>query len=85
MEFSVLMDVDASELFEENNGINLQYCQKHATFSHKEACEYILHIGDDGYHHFVAKEMANFGCTESFITTYQNARRLGAMRILLHA
>jgi hypothetical protein len=86
---SVMVEIGASELFE-NENVNWQYCMKHATFSHKEACEFILHIGDkDCYEKSHAErtleEMRDFGCTVEFIRCYEEAVKMGATRVLFYA
>lgn len=68
---------------------NWMYCNEHATFSHREACEFILHIGIDpnveaGDEHWrhVVDEMKTFGCTQEFIQAYLDAKDAGAMRVM---
>lgn len=90
-EFSVLADVEADDLFQDEN-VNWKYCMEHATFVHKGACEFILHIGgeaessdDVSYAENTMAEMRKFGCTPEFIAAYRDARDAGAMRVLFHA
>lgn len=93
MEFSVTADVDASDLFSDDasdpNHVNWRFCMERATFRHRDACEFILHIGgglgSEDYADTTMAEMQRFGCTAAFINVYEQARRAGAMRVLLHA
>ena len=91
--FSILSEVDATELFEGDN-INWKYCVEHATFVHQDddACEFILHIGgeaessdDVSYAETVIAEMKEYGCTPAFIEAYTEARDAGALRVLFHS
>lgn len=84
MELSQIAEIDATDLFEGEN-INWQYCMQHATFSHKEACEFIIHIGDDEFIANCIQEMQEFGCTEDFIRAYREAKATGAWRVLFWA
>lgn len=92
-EFSVLMDVDVTPLFYNEDGsfqnnINWQFCQQYAVFEHTSEYEYILHIGDGRDNNqlsdSIIEDMKEFGCTPEFIELYKEARRKGAMRLMLH-
>lgn len=62
-----------------------QWCIKNATFSHRDACEFMLYIGEavdhDGgipYWKMFSDEMRTGGCTEEFIAAYLEAKDAGA-------
>lgn len=84
---SVLIDINWDF---DGDDVNWQFCMEHATFVHKEACEFILNIGDaedskDGSPAFwrgVVKEMEEAGCTTDFVDTYVRAKDMGAQRVL---
>lgn len=80
-----MVEIESSTLFRGEN-INWQYCKEHATFAHKEACEFIIHIGDD-YDDWNRKieEMKDYGCTTEFVRAYEDAARMGAVRVLFYA
>jgi len=90
MEFSLLADIYASDLLEDEN-VNWRYCKKHATFVHVDgdACEFILHIGgppgSESYATNVIDDMRKYGCTPEFIQVYADARDAGALHVLFHA
>jgi hypothetical protein len=85
MAVSVLMEIEATDLFRDEN-VNWRYCKAHATFSHKEACEFVLHIGDeDEYMQSKIDEMLEFGCTIEFVRCYEKAAKMGATRVLFWA
>lgn len=82
--FTELAEIDATEFFEDES-VNWQYCMCHATFSHKEACEFIIHSGDAEFVNHRSEEMKEFGCTKDFIDAYRKAAKQGAIRILFYA
>lgn len=88
---SVLVEVDATELFgSSDDNPNWRFCNERASFSHKEACEFIVHVGENpdregSYFQLKVAEMREFGCTEDFIEAYTVAKKLGAERVLFHA
>jgi len=85
LEVLKMVDVYSMDLFEDE-GVNWQYCKANATFSHKEACEFILHIGTEkDYYKNKIREMKEFGCTRAFIDTYRAAKKKGAVRICFYA
>lgn len=87
MRASVLVEVESTALFEAEN-VNWRYCVEHATFTHKDACEFILHIyaRDEEEHHLdKIQKMVEFGCTAPFVAAYVEARKLGAERVLFYA
>ena len=67
---------------------NWIWCVAHASFVHREACEYILYIGaqlgDDAYWKLEAEHMRRGGCTEDFIDAYLAAKDAGAVRVIFH-
>ncbi len=81
--FSILAEVDATELFA-GESINWKYCAEHATFVHRDACKFILHIGmrSENYADTIIAEMREYGCTPDFIEAYTEARDAGALRVL---
>lgn len=72
---------------------NWRWLNEHANFSHREACEFIVHIGrdpnddpaDPPYWQVRAKEMEEGGCSKELIATYLEAQKAGAVRILFYA
>ena len=72
--------------FGDVTGPNWMYCNEHATFSHRDACEFIIHIGpaQEGSRHweFVVDEMKVCGCTQDFIQAYLDAKDAGAVRVM---
>jgi hypothetical protein len=76
--------------FEDEEGADFQWCLKNATFTHKQACEFILHIGKDesgspAYWRSYIEDMRKGGCTEDFIAAYLAAKDAGAVRVLFYA
>lgn len=69
--------------FEEGDS-DWNYCVAQATFSHKEACEFILHCGagNDGHAEFMVKTMITAGCSPAFMEAYLAAKDAGAVRVL---
>lgn len=65
---------------------NWAYCMSNAVFSHKEACEFILHIGSnkdkDFWQNEVVKMMEAL-CTPAFVNLYIAAKDAGAIRLLV--
>jgi hypothetical protein len=84
MTMSVIAEVESSGLFEDDN-VNWQYCRAHATFSHREACEFIIHCGEPSYWKERIKQMKEYGCTKDFIEEYEKAAEAGAVRVLFYA
>lgn len=82
--FSTLAEVNAEDLFE-NENINWKFCTEHATFSHKEACEFIIHCGDKEFTEGMEQRMKDFGCTQAFRDAYRIAAASGAVRVLFWA
>ena len=84
---SQLAEVDASDYFADES-INWQWCCQFATFQHKDACEFVVHIGeasdDLDYAKNKVDEMRAFGCTADFIAAYQEAAAAGAVRVLFY-
>ena len=65
-----------------------QWCVANATFSHREACEFMLYIGDAAleakidarpYWKMFSEQMRNGGCSDGFIAAYLEAKDAGAM------
>ncbi len=79
---SPLVEVEASAFFQDENE-NWKYCVDHATFVHKEACEFIIHCGDVDFRKSTAERMKRLGCTEDFIAAYLRAATK-AVRVLFY-
>jgi hypothetical protein len=85
MDFTKLAEVEWD--FEDLD-VNHQFCMAHANFVHKDACEFILHIGSDlvtgggTYRQNMVQQMRAYGCTEDFIKEYEKAADAGALRVL---
>lgn len=89
MTFSKLAEIEWG--FEDFD-VNWTWCVAHANFVHKEACEFIIHVGDDNvidglndYAKNTIAEMREENCTEEFIKAYEDAARAGAIRVLFWA
>ena len=82
--YTQMAEIEASDFFEDES-VNWQYCMCHATFVHKEACEFIIHSGDYEFVTSRCREMKEFGCTEDFIKAYKHAAEQGAIRVLFWA
>lgn len=90
MTVSVLVDVEASTLFGDEN-VNWRFCVNYATFRHQDddVCEFILHIGTDwevlgSAYEYMHHRMVQFGCTPEFVELYAQAAQTGAARLLLY-
>lgn len=81
--FTTMAEVEASEFFPDEN-VNWNYCMTQATFSHRDACEFIIHCGDPDFVKNRATHMRNFGCTPAFIDAYLLAAASGAIRVLFY-
>lgn len=80
-----LVEIEADELFEDEN-VNWKYCMNHATFTHKEACEFIFSIAEeDEYFELDVTNMKEQGCTSAFINSLKQARSHGAKYVLFYA
>ncbi len=71
-----------------------KWCMENATFSHREACEFMLYIGDAAlealdfvlcqgngipYWEMFSTKMREDGCSAEFIAAYLEAKDAGAM------
>lgn len=83
MHFTTMCEVEASEFFPDE-GVNWKYCMEHATFVHKDACEFIIHCGDGEFTNNTAERMMNYGCTKEFIAAYKLAAASGAVRVMFY-
>ncbi len=88
MRLSILVEVEWG--FEEGS-VDWNWCVENATFVHREACEFILHVGPTGddagdspYWQYYVGTMRVAGCTDAFIDAYIAAKDLGAERVLFH-
>ena len=79
-----LLDVDASDLFEDESP-DWKYCIEHATFSHREACEFMLYIGDDTSAEVLRAHMSTNGCSQDFLALVELATKRKAVWLMLHA
>jgi hypothetical protein len=84
VKFLKLAEVDANELFAEENA-NWRFCRDNATFSQQDACEFILHVPGDAQHfEDNVDNMRSVECTEEFIEAYRNAKRAHADYVLFY-
>lgn len=86
MNKSVLIEIKWDFEYE---GPDWTFCLGEATFIHKEACEFILHIGQDesgspAYWRGYVERMQAGGCTEAFVAAYLAAKDAGAIRVLFY-
>ena len=80
-------DCNASDLFI-HESVDWKYCKEHASFSHREYCEFVIHTfhdDDDYFEEVTKKEMADYGCTKEFISTIERAREQGFEMVLLYS
>lgn len=85
----LLLDVDASELFEDESR-DWQYCVKHAPWQRPDqaVCEFIIYIGwEDGdqYSDDLCHRMKEFGCSVELLALIELAREKRAVWLMLHA
>jgi hypothetical protein len=80
--FSVLAEIEWK--FEGDDDVNWIFLVQRAAFSHREACEFLLHVGtsEDRHWEHVERQMREHGCTDDFIAAYLEAKDAGAMRVL---
>jgi hypothetical protein len=86
MRMDITADIDWT--FEDGDA-NHEFCKKEATFTHKDACEFIVHIGhdinqEDSHYNRVLASMKTAGCSEAFMDAYREAGELGAVRALFY-
>ena len=85
----LLGSIEATDLFGDEN-INWQWCVAHATFTHRDACEFVVYVGpsigeaDSAYRSTLAS-MREHGCTEAFVSAYTQAAKIGALYVMFHA
>jgi hypothetical protein len=87
--FSILTEVNW-DFVDGDDDPDWKYLNEHATFSHREACEFIVHIGsdpeeEDSYAKNKMEHMRAQGCSDLLIEAYREAANHGAMRILFWA
>jgi hypothetical protein len=63
---------------------NWRWCVAHASFAHREACEFVLHIGSESYWTLEVEHMRQGGCTEDFIAAYLAAKDAGVVRVIFY-
>ena len=63
---------------------NWRWCVAHATFIHRDACEFVIHIGSESYWRQRANEMRAGGCTDGFVAAYLAAKDAGAVRVIFY-
>jgi hypothetical protein len=82
MVFSVLAEIEWK--FDGDEDVNWRFLVQHAAFAHREACEFLLHVGsaEDPYWKHVEHKMREHGCTEDFVAAYLAAKDAGATRVL---
>lgn len=86
--FDVLAQIEASAYIGTENP-TWDWCRMNATFTHRDACEFIIHIDGlvDNPESFTAMkiaEMLNGGCSKSFVAAYAKAAEMGANRVLFY-
>lgn len=90
MEQSILVEIEWDFEGDEDNP-DWAFCMEQANFVHRDACEFILHIGkdpvnrEDEYWHHLVKDMKEAECTPAFIEAYLAAKDAGATRVLFWA
>jgi len=84
MHFTVTAEVDATAMFDDESA-DWRYCKERATFTHADACEFVLHCGDDEYVDGRILEMKAAGCSAAFIDAYRLAAERGAVRVIFYA
>lgn len=84
----LMMEYNVGELFD-NDSPNWKYCVEHASFAHKDedACEFMLYLEPDDETVFEMKfqEMNKAGCSAQFMNVVNEARKTGAVWLLLYA
>jgi hypothetical protein len=82
----LVLDIDASDLFE-NDSLDWQYCIEHAAFSHREACEFLLHVPSDeeALEELLREMIAYDDCSEDLVDLVRAAWECRAAWLLLHA
>lgn len=63
---------------------NGHWCMAHATFTHRDACKFVLHISSDEYWQRQTSDMRVGGCTAEFIAAYLVAKDSGAVRVIFY-
>lgn len=87
---SVLVSTNVADLLDEDDqgdpNNDLFYCRKQAAFSHQKGCEFIIHVdlGITDDEDFVINGMQKYNCTPQLISTYKQAKDLGATHLLLY-
>jgi len=79
-----LLDVDATDLFEDESP-DWKYCIEYAAFSHREACEFMLYIGDTKNAEVLRAHMNTSGCSQDFLALVELATNRKAVWLMLHA
>jgi hypothetical protein len=92
IQYNIIANIYAFDLFQyefelcDSDNINWKYCVNNATFSHREACEFILYLYPGSVSDFetFTKELKEFGCTSDFIEAVIEARGAGAVYALFY-
>ena len=79
--FKVLAEIEASEFFQDES-VNWEFCKGYASFSHKDACEFILPC--DCFSIERSRKMKKYGCTIPFIDAYLQAAAMGADWVIFY-
>ena len=85
--FSTMAEIEASEFFtndQQDETPDWHWCNKNATFSHNDACEFIIHCGDKEFAESKAERMLKGGCSKEFVSAYKLAAASGAVRVLFY-
>jgi hypothetical protein len=84
-EISALAQIDASAWLEDDSP-TWQYCDDHAHFAHREACEFMFHlIDEDERFNEWKQEALELGCHPGFVSALEDARRIGAKYVIVYA
>jgi hypothetical protein len=80
-----LVEHDATELFRDESP-DWRFCLEHGAFSHREACEFLLHVPKSGVDlAYREDELRAFGCSDGLVALLRGAHAVGAVWLLLYA
>lgn len=89
LHYTVIAEVDASEFFVDGGeSAEELFCRDRCAFEHREAGEFVLHIGDQDqldYRDRMVADMKEAGCDKRFIALYKEAAEGGAVRVIFYA
>lgn len=86
MKHLIMAEVPADKFFEDDDSVDYRYCSKFASFVHKDACEFMIHLSSnrDERFDYELSAMKEFGCTEGFMEALKTARDSGATWAMLY-